>query len=498
MDSWTNSTTAHKRYLLSIYIAIQYIYIYIYIYQSGGLPFTYCNIVVLYFINANPRKKYIIMVSDPRVSRALEQQLGGVYRDPARVNRDTSSVLRSSIGTNLQPIVTLYADESTGDTSTVLDLQGTIAIHYRGQTYQLLMDIYIIDQYPIKPPVCYVRLVPNMYIKANHKHVQSDTGRVYIPYLSEWNASTHNLIELIVAISSIFSNDPPVFSRPPPPVPSLPSLQQQPPPPSISATSTTSNRWSAATSSNNSNNNNNHHPTHWRTQQQQLEAALAREAEEANQALEAVRNNEREETERQTAIQVYEATQLQHLKNTLNAKIQTYCREQRTNVQQRILEDYNDSSILKDGTAVQKQIQEYQTLRNKLQHQLTIVDEQANAIQVWLQQHQQHGNGTTPESSSSSNGGTTTTTTITIDDMVTASNPIQDKMIEYEAEYHTIRDTLYFLDKALYEQTISVDVHLKHVRTLAKQQFYCRAHFLKLQQELLLRRQQKEQQEPLK
>ena len=426
------------------------------------------------------------MVTDPRVSRLLEQRLGGVYRDPARVNRDASTVLKSSIGSNLQPIVTHYADENTGDTSTVLDLQGTIAIHYRGNTYQVLMDIYIIEQYPIKPPVCYVRLVPNMYIKENHKHVQLGTGRVYIPYLSEWNATTHNLIELIVAISSIFSNDPPVFSRPPPPPPTQ-QQQQQPPPPPIQAssayynpTSSSTNRVSTtATSFHSAPNSGN---SNWRTQQQQLEAALAMETEEKNRALESVRKSEQEDIERQKAMQVYEATQLQHLKNTLNAKIQTYCREQRTNIQQHIMEDYDDNVMLNDGTGIQKQIQEYQTMQNTLQHQLSMVDQKTNEIQSWLQ-HVNTDNAST--SSPQQEILQENQQSKSIDDIVTTANKIQDMMIEYEAENNTISDTLYFLDKALYEQTISIDVHLKHVRTLSKQQFYCKAHFIKLQQELL-------------
>ena len=456
-----------------------YIYIYILVHRYW---LVHGSIERINKNNKHPKRnkgnKMATDIPRPSVSRLLEQRLGGVYRDPARVNRDAATLLQSSIGSHLRPIATMYADERTGDTNTVLDLQGTVAIHYRGQTYQLLMDIYIIGQYPIQPPVCYVRLVPHMYIKENHRHVQSDTGRVFIPYLSEWNSTTHNLIELIVAISSIFSNDPPVFSRPPPPPPPSQQQPQQPPPPppppplqatlnpyhpNTSAVPITSGTtYNSAPSSGNSN---------WRRQQEQLEAALFREAQEANQAVEAVRKSEQEETERQKAMQVYEATQIQHLKNTLNAKIQTFCREQRTNIQQHVMDDYSDSAALNDGTAIQRQIQEYQTLQNTLQHHLTVVDQATNEIQSWLQQQQpqpplQHSE---PKKS--------------IDEIVTTANTIQDRMIEYEAENQTISDTLYFLDKALYEQTISMDVHLKHVRTLAKQQFYARAHFMKLQQE---------------
>ena len=200
------------------------------------------------------------------------------------------------------------------------------------------------------------------------------------------------------------------------------------------------------------------------------------EADEANRALEAVQKSEREDMERQKAIQVYEATQLQHLKNTLNAKIQTYCREQRTNIQQLVMDDYSDSVTLHDGTVIQKQIQEYQTLQNTLQHQLRTVDQKSDEIQLWLHHATAataNHESTLPPSDHPSKS---------IDEIVTTEHKIQDMMIEYEAENQTISDTLYFLDKALYEQTISIDVHLKHVRTLAKRQFYCKAHFLKLKQ----------------
>jgi ESCRT-I complex subunit TSG101 len=410
------------------------------------------------------------MVTDPRVSRLLEQRLGGIYRDPARVNRDASIVLKSSIGEHLIPNVTVYADDRTGDTNTVLVLQGTIAIHYRGQTYQLLMDIYIIGQYPMKPPICYVRLVPNMYIKEHHNHVASDTGKVTIPYLSEWNASTHNLIEMIVAISSIFSNDPPVFSRPPPPVVQqhhVPPPQQQQHVPAVMAYSSMSSSSHAMVPavgniSGNSSSN-------WRTQREQLDHAIALETEDSNRAMALIRQSEHDEIERQKAIHVYEATQVQHLKNTVNAKIQTYCREQRTKVQQHVQEDYNDSQALRSTTEISKQIQDYQTLQNTLQHQISIVDEKTIEIQQWLKQQQQE-----------QNASTTTTPKRSIDELVTTNTKVQQQMMEYEAESQAISDTLYYLDKALYEQTITMEVHLKHIRTLAKQQFYIKAHLYKL------------------
>ena len=100
------------------------------------------------------------MVQDPRVATLLAR-LGGVYRDPSRVERDASSLLRSSVGVHLTPGIAPLV-ENNGDSSHCLVLQGTIAIVFRGMTYQLLVDIYLPPGYPIRPPISFVRLAQNM------------------------------------------------------------------------------------------------------------------------------------------------------------------------------------------------------------------------------------------------------------------------------------------------------------------------------------------------
>jgi UEV domain len=39
------------------------------------------------------------------------------------------------------------------------------------------------------------------------------SGLVYLPYLHEWNDRTHNLVQLCTALSGVFSQDPPVYTR---------------------------------------------------------------------------------------------------------------------------------------------------------------------------------------------------------------------------------------------------------------------------------------------
>jgi ESCRT-I complex subunit TSG101 len=382
------------------------------------------------------------MVSDPRVSHQLSR-LGGIYRDPARIQRDASTLLKSSVGSHLHPISAVYADETTGDTHTVLVLQGTVAIHYRGQTYQLLMDIYLVPAYPMRPPVCYVRLAPNMYLKENHKHVAQD-GKVYLPYLHEWNAATHNLVEMTVAISSVFSNDPPVFSRPP-----ATTTRSSTFTPNIAASPVQTSHTSTVS------------PSDRRTAQHR-EAALALEAEEANAALAAARLAEQNE-----AVARYEQAQTTQMRQAVNAKLQTYCREQRSVIQRLLQEDTMDHRAMPPTSSVRQQKEELQTVLESLHKRIPIVEQRTERIQEWLKN--------VPDAASSS-----TSPPVTIDDICVPESSRDAAMIQLAAENATLSDAMYFLDQSLYDSKLSIDLHLKHIRSLAKQQFLVRAHLLKM------------------
>lgn len=102
---------------------------------------------------------------------------------------------------------------NTGSESTLLLFGGTLAINYRGSQYNIPVDIYLCETYPDAPPVCYVRPTPDMMVKPGHRHVDAE-GKVYLPYLHDWRAQTHNLVELCTVMASVFQSQPPVFSRP--------------------------------------------------------------------------------------------------------------------------------------------------------------------------------------------------------------------------------------------------------------------------------------------
>lgn len=75
------------------------------------------------------------------------------------------------------------------------------------------MNIWLPEQFPSVAPIFYVTPTKEMVVKSNHKFVEP-SGIVRMPYLNEWNALRSNLSELIQMASIVFSEEPPLFSRP--------------------------------------------------------------------------------------------------------------------------------------------------------------------------------------------------------------------------------------------------------------------------------------------
>lgn len=113
---------------------------------------------------------------------------------------------------NLLPKLDLY-HYPDGTTKELLTLEGTIPVHYRNSTYNIPVSLYIPvsvacvysagltlrltlqDNYPYSPPMCYVKPTPEMQIKQS-KHVDG-SGRIYLPYLSDWKAGSSDLLGVI-------------------------------------------------------------------------------------------------------------------------------------------------------------------------------------------------------------------------------------------------------------------------------------------------------------
>ena len=366
--------------------------------------------------------------------------------------------------------------ENNGDSSHCLVLQGTIAIVFRGATFNILVDIYLPPGYPIRPPISYVRLADNMYLKDNHPHVGSD-GMVYMPYTHEWNPRTHSLIEMVVAMSSVFSADPPVFSRstpaPPPPPPSPPpppaasSVPDPPPPPPAyesgayvsSANSSGGNGGGGGGSTTESE----------RYVQAQIEQIMAKEAEEANRAAEIARvaaQEEEEHAKQLEAQKAWEEKKKSQTKDEVNKKIENYLHDFVEETRGTLAADWRDQEQLKlTKERIDGELKDMMNLKSELTAQVATVDKKTTEIETWLEESK-----------------TAMEVEPSIDDVCQPVNKLHSQMLDLSAENAALTDAMYFLDKGMYSGQIDCATHLKQVRKLAKRQFLVRAHLIKINQ----------------
>lgn len=99
-----------------------------------------------------------------------------------------------------------------GNAKDLLYLDGTIPVPYRGTTYNIPVRIWLTDQHPYAAPICYVNPTADMTIKVS-KHVDQ-SGRIYLPYLSDWKANTSDLLGVIQVMICVFGDTPPLYAKP--------------------------------------------------------------------------------------------------------------------------------------------------------------------------------------------------------------------------------------------------------------------------------------------
>ena len=66
------------------------------------------------------------------------------------------------------------------------------------------------------------------------------------------------------------------------------------------------------------------------------------------------------------------------------------------------------------------------------------------------------------------------------DELITPIDGLSQQMLTLSAEVAAIEDTMYYLDRALANDTIDLTVHLKEIRKLARKQFLAKAHLKKI------------------
>lgn len=143
------------------------------------------------------------------------------YQDQAK--RDICNVLQ--LYKSLYPKRQFFVFND-GTSKELLCLDGTIPVPFKGNTYNIPVCIWILDTHPYVAPMCYVNPTSEMEIKAS-KNVDM-SGRIYLPYLHDWNPKSSDLVGLIQVMIIVFGDTPPVYSKPrsqDPPASNLPYPQ---------------------------------------------------------------------------------------------------------------------------------------------------------------------------------------------------------------------------------------------------------------------------------
>lgn len=375
--------------------------------------------------------------------------LGGVYRDTIRVSSEANKLLNNQNGRHLRPNHSSLMENNGTFHTRLFVFQGTISITFRRSTYNIPVEIFLLPNFPIRPPVCFVRPTENMMIKENHRHVGRD-GMVYMPYLSQWRNGSHNLLGTVQQMQQIFAQDPPVFSKPvqqvAPNVNHVSNGNTRPPmtnPPGyndIQAAIEASKREEEE-----------------RRMQEQIEAQIEKSK------LEQARNESLQQAQRKAQEERTAQEAREKLTRKLQADLKSFFDTERVE----IVKELKTQKKLEEGEiTVKNQLTELETRKEKLIEAIEKVDETNAQLEQWIdiaeiQQKEMKENEN-------------------VDALVQTNDIHSQQMLKLACTNASLSDALYFLDRALVKGTIELDVHLKKVRALAKKQFLVKAHLLKI------------------
>ncbi|KAF4323803.1 hypothetical protein BBO99_00000984 [Phytophthora kernoviae] len=314
----------------------------------------------------------------------LDQILSSLqcYTQSSRVRGDMYNLLGQI--PSLQPNCGTFA-HNDGTTSTLLNLEGTIPIFYRSNQYNIPVEFWVVETYPMAPPVCFVRPTADMMVKPGHPHVTSD-GYIKIPYTSDWRPD-FTLLELVAHMCSIFGNMPPVFRRPA-----------------------------------------NSMPAPYRG------ASAARPEDRA-------------------AV----------LKGEVTGKIQMQLEKTFKRVRDDIdLQFEHEVQLTQSRENVERGLQSLRFLRDDISRARGVVEAQDKEVVAWLEENESKD-------------------TVDPDTILIEGDALSKQMIKTLAEHQSIEDALYYMDRALSNDEIELNIFLKEVRKLSRKQFLYLALVQKIQ-----------------
>ncbi|XP_071401268.1 ubiquitin-conjugating enzyme E2 variant 3 [Centroberyx affinis] len=110
----------------------------------------------------------------------------------------------------VKPVTGTYTF-SDGTQKDLLKLVGNVPVKYEGRSYNLPIQLWLMDSFPFTPPICLLRPTSNMVVREG-KHVDAG-GRIYLPGLHNWDFPKSSVVGLLNEMISKFEEEPPLSSK---------------------------------------------------------------------------------------------------------------------------------------------------------------------------------------------------------------------------------------------------------------------------------------------
>ncbi|MCO5548365.1 hypothetical protein L7F22_001822 [Adiantum nelumboides] len=365
-------------------------------------------------------------------------------------SEDVKLLIRQHLLNLMQELPSLRAKpapfvHNDGTSANLLQVEGTVPMTFHGVSYNIPVIIWLLESYPKAPPRVFVSPTKDMIIKRPHKHVDA-SGMVSLSYLQSWFYPRSNLVDLARALSSMFSQDPPLFSKP-----SSPSSQPQQHRTS-SAASPGSGTFAGYTSSALSS------PA--RSQMHPLPPSPRRADSPGSTPSSRLASSRqgRIENGRSGLLDNPSEVFRRNVINSLVERLKLDTSELRKVREKDLDELFTVQSQLKQRKDQLSQgIQNLQQEKESLEQQLQIFRTNTDLLGDWLKEQDE----SSPE--------------FDVDDAFWPCDALSKQMLESTSIDLALEDVLYSLDRAVQEGSIPVEVYLKQVRSIAREQFFHRA-----------------------
>jgi len=422
------------------------------------------------------------MAWDGFVSDKLKQRQYQ-YRNDAK--RDILNLLR--VYQDLHPEESIYVGDDNKQ-ATLLSLTGTIPVDYKGTSYNIPIQIWLLHGHPHQAPLVYVKPTSTMVVKPNRN--VDEKGRVYHPFLTEWSQGPvhkSDLLQLIERLQIIFGQVSPVYAKTsqPPARPPYPSAypSQQPVPhggmrmphpggysgyPGVQSRYPTphSTPYPVSTTPYSTHGSNPYgvgaNPTPYPVASTPYPATDMVTSYPTTTVQNPV-------PARQGSI-IDERTVRMSLLTTAEDKLKQRVREvfEMGRIEQDQLQ-ITKTELESGNKALTDMIEKMRTEQANLEANISVLDQKNNEINETLEKLQNDSEN------------------MDIDEAVVTTTPLYNQILDIFAEESAIEDALYYLSEGLRREAVELEVYLKSVRKMSRRQFMLRATLLKARETAGLR-----------